>query len=254
MNVLPLKTGIIYGPVHSRRLGLSLGVNLLPTRYKVCPFNCQYCHYGWTDYITGELLEHTADLPSVEDVAFALEKVLREGPPSRYITFSGNGEPSSHPYFAEIVDRVLEIRKRLAPERSVAILSNSTTVHRPEIRRVLERLDLCIMKLDCGREETFRRFNRPWKGIDFSTLIEGLVAMKDVVIQTLLAEGEKGNASEEELSAWRVHLSRIHPLHVQIYSIDRPAAEGTLRLVPPQRLKQIAEQTYRETGVEVRVY
>ena len=152
-RVLELQKGIIYGPVSSRRLGRSLGINLSPTARKVCSFNCVYCHYGWTKVLTSDLSAYIDDLPAPKAVEKALEETLRTlDPPPQYITFSGNGEPTLHPDFEEIVDRVRVVRDRTGTQADIAILSNSTGLANQSVLRGLASLDVRIMKLDAGTD------------------------------------------------------------------------------------------------------
>ena len=216
--LLELQSTIIYGPIQSRRIGSSLGVNLLPPNVKTCSFDCLYCQYGWTDFA----LMENANFPSTEDVKKALEEALDTLPePPRWITFSGNGEPTLHPDFGSIVDIVIGVRDERAKGTGTAILSNSTTVHRPEIREALSKLDLRIMKLDAGTPEMFASYSRPAPGYTFDQVIEGLAALDEVTIQSLFTKGKSGNFTEENVAAWIGHMKRIEPLLVQVYSLDR---------------------------------
>lgn len=142
MQTLSLQRGVIYGPVDSRRLGRSLGINLLPTGYKLCAFDCIYCQYGRTKVLTAKAEEHP--FPTVEVVLRKVEEALRQVPDLNYLTFSGNGEPTLHPYFVELVKDVIHLRDKLRPEVKSAILSNSALVGREEVREALVRLDLRI--------------------------------------------------------------------------------------------------------------
>ena len=256
MSVLELQKGIIYGPVNSRRLGKSLGINLLPISYKVCPFNCIYCHYGWTDRYWRA--DSTQDFPSVAEVEEALTSAIKTNAknnvPFNYITFSGNGEPTTHPQFAEIVEMVRRLRDSLCPSVKIALLSNSALVNRTEVRQAISRVDLPIMKLDAGNEELWRRINQPAPGIDFSGIVEGLSRMKGAVIQTLFLTGEVDNSTPMAIGEWQEQLKEIKPREVQIYTTDRPTAERGIVKVPRKRLEKIAGKTQEALGIPVRVY
>lgn len=219
--LLDLKKGIIYGPVHSRRLGRSLGINILPGEAKLCTFDCLYCQYGWTG-IHDAKPPRDVDLPSVSDVLDAVRNALAliDVPPA-YITFSGNGEPTLHSDFPRMVEGVIDLRNRFSPQSETAILSNSTTVSDPDIRSALARLDLRIMKLDSGSEEMLGAYNRPCGGIHLGEIVEGLAALKDVTIQALFTGGPAGNGGVEAVDAWIDQLEKIRPLMVQIYTLDR---------------------------------
>jgi wyosine [tRNA(Phe)-imidazoG37] synthetase (radical SAM superfamily) len=219
--LLELQGGIIYGPVQSRRLGRSLGINVLPARVKLCAFDCLYCQYGWTGAHAlapdeGTPLATAADI--LEAVRSAL--VMIDSPPS-YITFSGNGEPTLHPEFPSLVDGVTALRDRYSPGSRTAVLSNSATAADPLVRGTLARLDLRIMKLDAGTDEMFRRFNRPCADVTFAAVVEGLKAIEDITIQALFAGGEMGNADADHIGAWVDVIAEIRPTMVQVYTLAR---------------------------------
>lgn len=254
MSPLKLKSGIIYGPVESRRLGKSLGINLSPTSRKVCSFNCVYCHYGWTDFLTVDCSKLQNDLPEPDEVRDALEEVLKQGIDLDYITFSGNGEPTLHPRFGEIVDLVVEIRNRHSPGKKIAILSNSSMLHKREVLDALRKIDLSIMKLDCGDPQTFLEFNRPYKSIDYNGIIRNLKGVKGIIIQTMLVNGKLGNARDKQIMDWMNRVAEIKPDSIQLYSLENPPAEESLSGVSKERLELIAKRTQEETGVKVEIY
>ncbi len=219
--LLDLKRAATYGPVASRRLGRSLGINLLGSAAKVCTFDCLYCQYGWTppDALAGDA---HGRLPGVDEVLAQVEGALaRLAEPPAYLTFSGNGEPTLHPRFGAIVDGVRAVRDRLAPSARTAILSNSTRVGDPAVRAALARLDVRIMKLDAGDEATFRRFNRPRGGVTFAQVLEGLRALGGVTVQALFADGPDGNAGSDEVRAWLDAVVSVRPVAAQIYTLAR---------------------------------
>jgi wyosine [tRNA(Phe)-imidazoG37] synthetase (radical SAM superfamily) len=219
--LLELQPSIVYGPVHSRRLGRSLGVNILPLNAKLCTFNCLYCQYGWTG-IHGTGVADGVALPSTAEILEAVKKALQMiDPPPAYITFSGNGEPTLHPDFPAIVDGIIELRDEFSPDSKTAILSNSTTVGDERVRRALSKLDVRIMKLDCGTEEMMLRYNQQCSGIRFEEIVEGLASLEDITIQALFSGGPKGNASDEAIAVWVSAVERISPAKVQIYTLDR---------------------------------
>jgi wyosine [tRNA(Phe)-imidazoG37] synthetase (radical SAM superfamily) len=221
MMLLGLKEGVVYGPVHSRRLGRSLGVNILPSTIKVCTFDCLYCQYGWTGAHgarPGEGVAFPAAGAVIEAVKNAL--VLIDTPPA-YITLSGNGEPTLHPDFPRIVDGIIETRDRFSPASRTAILSNSTEADTEAVRGALSRLDARIMKLDSGTEQVMRRFNQPCEGVRFDRIVEGLARLGDVTIQALFTGGEAGNADVGTVGSWVECVERIAPGLVQIYTLDR---------------------------------
>jgi wyosine [tRNA(Phe)-imidazoG37] synthetase (radical SAM superfamily) len=255
MRTLELKKGILYGPIKSRRLGSSLGINLLPGNYKLCSFNCLYCHYGWTKVHSRDVSSCLADLPSTEQVRDALEGWLNRNPNGvNYITFSGNGEPCLHPEFDRMVEVALEARDKYAPKAKVAILSNSTCLDDERVMSGLRRLDVRIMKLDAGSEETFRMLNRPCKGIAFEDIVEKLQKLEDIIIQSVFVQGHLDNTEEGEVNEWIRRLNLIRPREVQIYSIDRPSADEGLALVSKDRLRQIAKKAEELCGIPVKAF
>jgi wyosine [tRNA(Phe)-imidazoG37] synthetase (radical SAM superfamily) len=219
---LPLKRGITYGPVQSRRLGRSLGVNILPKGRKICTFNCVYCQYGWTPYTSLEQMKD-AVWPSPELVFGEVGRTLAElSPPPAYITFSGNGEPTMHPRFGEIVEGVIDLRNRLSPGSKTAILSNSTLLGNEKIRRAIEKLDVKILKLDAGIAEVYQAYNRPLCATTVDELVAALKSMKGPTIQALFTTGISGNSESRHVDAWVRRIVEISPLCVQLYTLDRP--------------------------------
>jgi wyosine [tRNA(Phe)-imidazoG37] synthetase (radical SAM superfamily) len=254
-RVLGLQKGIIYGPVDSRRLGRSLGINLSPTAYKVCSFNCVYCHYGWTKVLTSDLSAYRQDLPSPEAVEKALEKSLAAlSPPPQYITFSGNGEPTLHPDFEEIVDRVISVKARTGTEASVAILSNSTGLGDEGVLRGLASLDVRIMKLDAGTDEVLERINRPAVGISVDAIVSGLNKLEDVTLQSVFVEGGVANTGDDDVDAWLRRVEEIAPRAMQIYSLENAPAMSSLDGVPADKLAGIARKVRERIGIEAETY
>ena len=227
----------IFGPIHSRRLGVSLGVNLMPADGKVCTFDCLYCEAGYNAQGAGH-----AGLPSREDVRRQLHDVL-QGMVSRgehldVITFSGNGEPTLHPDFAGIIDDTIALRDEFFPEVKISVLSNSTQLHRPDVCNALRRIDNNILKLDSAVESTMRTLDRP-------TMPSFTV---DSVVDQLA--GFAGNA---EIHALIEAYRRIRPRELMIYTSDRPTPEGTMRRVSSERLREIGERITAATGIPVQV-
>lgn len=251
--LLTLKKDIIYGPVRSRRLGRSLGINILPGDKKACPFNCVYCQYGWTEYHTIRI-DGSLRLPSVEEVKKALETALinLEELPA-FISFSGNGEPTLHPDFDAMVQGVISIRNRLAPTAQTAILSNSALVWEKSIQESLAKLDSRIMKLDCGSPLLFERYNQPCSGVDLDRITQGLEELEDVTIQALFTSGETGNLETQNIEEWIERLKRIRPRAVQLYTLDRDYPDKHLRPATIEKLFQIKGQV-KEAGFPAEVY
>jgi wyosine [tRNA(Phe)-imidazoG37] synthetase (radical SAM superfamily) len=248
---------IIFGPVRSRRLGVSLGVNLLPVDAKICSFDCIYCECGFNTTM------QESPLPTREQVYATLEAKLREMVATNelpdVITFAGNGEPTLHAQFKDIIDDTIALRDRYCPEAKVSVLSNSTRMHKPAIFRALQRVDNNILKFDSAIDKTVQRLDRP-SGKQFSVewqLEQFRKFNGNLIIQTLflrgkLADGIIDNTTEEEVSAWLEALQIIRPKQVMIYSIDRETPTKGLEKISLETLKQIAERA-KAIGLEVMV-
>lgn len=250
---------LIFGPVRSRRLGLSLGINLLPTHKKFCNFNCIYCECGWTQ--PGETLG--SELPSREVVKSYLEQKLKALVAEDYlpdvITYAGNGEPTLHPAFAAIVDDTVQLRDQYIPKAKVSLLTNAGRLGNPDINRALHKIDNNILKLDAGSEEMFHLINNPGKHFNFQKLIENLKAFDgDKIIQTMFLRGSYNgrvvdNTTPEEVSLWIDHLREINPSLVMIYPIARETPLQDLEMIGYEELTLIAEQV-EAAGLKVKVY
>jgi wyosine [tRNA(Phe)-imidazoG37] synthetase (radical SAM superfamily) len=251
--LLPLKNEIIYGPVKSRRLGRSLGLNILPAGRKTCSFNCVYCQYGWS--APRKIASDNAlRWPTAPEVGKALARSLEKMPINpAYITFSGNGEALLHPRFPEIVKEIIQLRNKLAPDAKTAILSNSSLVTDRSIQNVLQKLDVRIMKLDCGLEKNFRLYNQPAEGITLDDIVRDLGQIPDVTIQSLFSKGISGNLSTANIQAWIERLKKIRPLLVQIYTLDRDAPVEDLRTASRADLFKIKSQAKKE-GINVEIF
>jgi len=238
---------IIFGPVKSRRLGVSLGINLLPTKRKICNFNCIYCECGWTTDI-----EKVKDkLPGRKEVYKALEKKLSEMQTANespdVITYAGNGEPTLHPEFSGIIDDSITLRNKYFPKAKIAVLSNATNITKPGIRGALLKADQNILKLDSAVDSTVQIHNQPKGALNVEELINNLAGFNgNVIIQTLFLRGEYEGASIDnttpgEIAAWLRALERIKPSEVMIYTISRDTPVGNkLKKVPLKELKEIA--------------
>lgn len=255
MTTLSLQPGILYGPVASRRLGRSLGINLSPRRRKLCSFDCVYCHYGRTERLTRTCPSTVADIPAADEVIAAVGDALAGPRPFDVLTFSGNGEPTLHPEFPRIVDGVLEHRNHHRPGTRVALLTNSSGLGPGEIRDAVLRLDLAICKLDAGTEDGFQTINRPAPEITLEAIVNGLADMNGaIVLQTLVVRGDPSNVVEHEVENYLEKVRRVRPREVQVYSIDRPVAHRTLIKMEPEEVTRFAEEAERSTGVTFRAY
>lgn len=250
---------IVFGPVRSRRLGISLGINLLPVDRKICNFNCVYCECGLT-HCKGI---DRSKLPSRKEVFEALESYLitmkKNGTTPDVITYAGNGEPTLHPEFSAIIEDSIILRNKYFPETEIAVLSNSTSITRPGIREALLKVDSNILKLDSAFDKTIRIHNRPKVKVEAKKLIKELSAFNGrLIIQTLFLRGSfKGkvidNTTPEEIEAWLAALKQIKPSEVMIYTISRDTPEGgTLEKIPLRELKHIASLV-NELGIKTQV-
>jgi wyosine [tRNA(Phe)-imidazoG37] synthetase (radical SAM superfamily) len=252
MSGIPLQTGIIYGPILSRRLGRSLGINLLPTGCKVCSFNCIYCQYGPAKPV---LPDHIDELfPAVDEVLRHVERALKKPRTINYLTFSGNGEPTLHPEFINIVRGVRFLRDKFRPEAQLAILSNSTGVTQPDVLAALNLMDVPMMKLDAGDEQTFTAINRPAQPEGFRNLVDGLKKIPNLRIQSMLVDGEISNVKGPSFTAWVDLLVDLQPHQIHIYSIERPPADEGLITVAPKKLEEIALELINNYGLKVKAF
>jgi wyosine [tRNA(Phe)-imidazoG37] synthetase (radical SAM superfamily) len=248
--LLELQRHIIYGPVNSRRLGRSLGINILPLKKKVCTFNCVYCQYGWTK--SDDLQDPQWFTP--QQVLQAIEEGLAQcSPLPDYLTFSGNGEATMHSDFPEVVDGLIEIRNRISPNTKLAILSNSTLINDAKIRKAIDKIEYKIMKLDAGTTEIYNRINRPCVPISLEEIVAGLKSMKDIIIQTMWVAGSEGNYTPEHIPLWLEKVKSISPNCVQIYSLDRGYPSRNIEKVNRESLLEIKDMVIKE-GIKAEVY
>ena len=240
-----LYDNIIFGPIRSRRLGLSLGVNLLPIESKLCSFDCIYCECGWNDEHPGKRRFNAR-----EDVRTMLEETLQtmvaDGTPPDVITFAGNGEPTMHPDFENIIEDTIALRDKHCPAAKVSVLSNATQIHREDVRRALLRVDNNILKLDSAFDETVQLVNKPQGAYTVARTVELLKAFEgNLILQTMFLRGEYlgkrvDNTTEEEVSAWLKLVEEIKPKQVMVYSLDRDTPCQTLEKVEKEELREIA--------------
>ena len=243
----------IFGPVHSRRLGISLGINLLPADGKVCSFDCIYCECGFNE-------EHrpTLPMPTREEVAEALELKLRQmkadGQLPDVLTFAGNGEPTCHPHFAEIIDDTIRLRNQYCPEAKVIVLSNSTMLHRQQVFDALMRVDNNILKLDTVDPAYIRRLDHPAGNYDIRSIIERMKQFHGhVIIQTIFLRGhchgeDVDNTGDDYVLPWLEAVREIGPSQVMVYTIDRETPTPTLQKATREELDAIADRV-RAMGI-----
>ena len=257
--VLPIKETIMYGPVNSRRLGNSMGINILPYRKKYCDFDCLYCHYGKTKYHRLNPLAEDV-FPDVKTVLTEVEKALRSNIEFAYLTFSGNGEPTLHPQFDVLAYECSCLAKKIRPYVKLTLLSNSSTCAENKFLEAFEYIDLPIMKLDAGNDKLFKRINRPVEGIKFMDVVDGLSHLKNVTIQCLLLAGNPDNSTADAVEDWYACLEKIKPIDIQIYTLDRPFAKKTdngpvkIGKVGDDRMKEIVETGRSRYGFSIKRY
>ncbi len=244
---------IIYGPIHSRRLGISLGVNLMPTTAKLCTFNCIYCECGWNQPVAHLIL------PKVEEVAQQMEQKLKEmqkkGIVPDVITFSGNGEPTLHPDFEQIMNDTIRLRNQYCPQAKVSVLSNSTQLFRDDVVRALWKVDNRILKLDSAIDSTMQAIDLPVnENLTVADIKERLKVFNgDFILQTCFLRGPQvDNTTDEELEAWYEAVEELQPKQVMIYVIDRATPAEGLEKIAPKKMHAIAEEL-RTRGFNVSV-
>lgn len=248
----------IFGPIHSRRLGTSLGINLTPNDGKICSFDCIYCEAGYNAQGTG-----TTGISPREEVRTLLEQKLAamkaNGDRLDVITFSGNGEPTLHPDFNGVVDDVIALRDRYYPQVKISVLSNSTMIDRPAVVEALKKVDNNILKLDSAIDRTMRLIDRPVnRNFNVADLVERLKQFSgQCIVQTMMLRGEHDgeridNTTDEEVEALLAAYLEIRPMEVMLYSIDRATPEENLQKVPKEELETIAEH-FRAKGIKVQV-
>jgi wyosine [tRNA(Phe)-imidazoG37] synthetase (radical SAM superfamily) len=243
---------IVYGPIRSRRLGVSLGINLMPTTAKLCTFDCVYCECGWNQPVL-----HPS-LPTREEVRIALASQLSTAvEPIDVITFSGNGEPTLHPDFLGIIQDTCALRDQYCPKAKVSVLSNSTQLGRTDVIEALRLCDNRILKLDSAIDATMRLIDKPVNAqLTVKQIAQWLSIFDgDFTLQTCFLRGEYqgqiiDNTTSEELTAWYEMVDYLHPKQVMIYVIDRVTPLKTLEKIPPKIMDEIAIPL-REKGIDV---
>lgn len=251
---------IVFGPIHSRRLGNSLGINLLPPHKKLCNFDCVYCECGWNED-TKEIVDL---VPQKKDIEKELKEKLilfkENGTIIDSITFSGNGEPTLHPEFCEIIDMVVQYRNLYSPEAKISVLSNATNLLKDDVFNALHKIDNPILKLDSANPEMFYAISKANpKSISLEKVKEKLILFgKDAIMQTLLLRGENNgqiidNTTQEEFSAWLEVVKKVKPRMVMLYAIDRVTPESNLEKLSLEELETFAQKV-RALGIETKTY
>ncbi len=246
---------VIFGPVQSRRMGVSLGVNLLPSTEKFCNYDCVYCECGFTYKPS----ENTKSLlpPRLEVCAQLKSKLVSMEQKPNAITFAGNGEPTIHPEFCEIIDDVIDIRNEFSPLTEIVVLTNATQIHKPNIIKSLQKIDRCMFKLDSGVESTIQKINQPVKSPNIEEFIKNITQFPNCILQTLFVSGKHNgqsfdNTTNEEVEALISCYKQINPSEIVIYGIQRDTPINTISKVSKEKLEQIADKI-REVGLNVSV-
>lgn len=242
---IPLQAGVVYGPVRSRRLGRSLGINVLPRGTKTCNFNCCYCQYGWTPPASRR--QGAGAWPSPIALAAAVDAALARDQHVDRLTLAGNGEPTLYPMLGELVGRLNEVRAIRVPHARLAILSNSSTADDPRVAQALRQFDECYMKLDAGDDTTLRGING--SPVPLARIVSALSGLDGIILQSMFVHdpGRRlDNTLPGRLDRWLDAVCRIRPQAVHVYSIDREPAWYQLKGVPTEELRKIARRVEGE--------
>ncbi len=234
----------VFGPIFSRRLGTSLGINLLPEKGKICNFDCIYCECGWNKDGRADTL-----LPTAAKVHNDLERRLRslqqQGTHVDSITFSGDGEPTLNPEFPAIIDDTLVLRDLLAPTAKVSVLSNATRVHLSQVFQALAKVDNPIMKIDAPTNDLIARINKPAPGYDIARVVEALKQFHgNFVLQTCMLRSKEYNfdsSRPEVLDGWMRIVRQLRPRQIMVYTIDRPTPAQGLELFTPDEMTRLVQ-------------
>ena len=232
----------VFGPIFSRRLGSSLGINLLPEKGKICNFDCIYCECGWNRDGRND-----TRLPTAEKVRAALEAKLRQCVGQKVnidsITFSGDGEPTLNPDFPEIIDDTLRLRDRYYPRSKVTVLSNATRAHLPDVFGALRKVDNPTMKIDAPTNELVEKINHPAPGYDIHRVVEALKQFKgNFILQTMFLRSKDFDSSAPEvLNGWMNIVRTLKPREIMVYTIDRPTPEAGLRKFASDEMRRLVQ-------------
>ena len=248
-----LREKLVFGPIFSRRLGSSLGINLLPENGKLCNFDCVYCECGWNrDGREDTRLPQPAELRS--ELERVLADCLEKGVRIDSITFSGDGEPTLNPHFQEMIDITLELRDKYFPDSMVSVLSNATLISRPGVREALMRVDNPILKLDAGIDSLALKMNQPSGHYSVRETVEAMKSFNgNFVLQTMFLKGPGINSlAADNLEAWRNIVRELRPREVMMYTLDRPAPAEGLEKVPVESMEEAATPLIQE-GFKVQI-
>ena len=248
-----IREEVVFGPIHSRRLGSSLGINLLPEKGKICTFDCIYCECGWNKDGRND-----TQLPSVEKVRNALEAKLKQckndGVNIDSITFSGDGEPTINPEFPQIIDDTIRLRDQYYPQSKITVLSNATMVHKPEVFQALRKVDNPTMKIDAPTNALIEKINHPAPGYDIRRVVEALKQFNgDFILQTMfLRSKDFDSSSPEVLDGWMDIVRQLKPREIMVYTIDRPTPEVGLQKFTVDEMRSLVQPLIDE-GFEIQI-
>ena len=237
-----IREEVVFGPIHSRRLGSSLGINLLPEKGKICTFDCIYCECGWNKDGHSD-----TKLPTAEKVRNALETKLKQcqtvHAPIDSITFSGDGEPTINPEFPQIIDDTIALRDKYYPQSKITVLSNATMVHKPEVFNALRKVDNPTMKIDAPTNELIEKINHPAPGYDIHRVIEALKLFNgDFILQTMFLKSKDFDSSSPEvLNGWMDIVCLLKPREIMVYTIDRPTPEEDLQKFTVYEMRSLVQ-------------
>ena len=237
----------VFGPIHSRRLGSSLGINLLPEKGKICTFDCIYCECGWNKDGRND-----TQLPSAKKVRNALEIKLQQcksgGIAIDSITFSGDGEPTINPEFPQIIDDTIRLRDKYYPQSKITVLSNATMVHKPEVFNALRKVDNPTMKIDAPTNELVEKINHPAPGYDIHRVVEALKRFEgNFILQTMFLKSKDFDSSSPEvLCGWMDIVRLLKPREIMVYTIDRPTPEEGLQKFTVDEMQALVQPLINE--------
>ncbi|MDZ4678779.1 MAG: radical SAM protein [Oligoflexia bacterium] len=257
LKTLTEQWGITYGPIKSRRLGTSLGINLLGAGEKICSFDCPYCELGFTK-LKISLMKKAAGFPTIEQLDTSLRKHIlelsKQGVELDSLSIVGNGEPTLYPDFVEAVQCVKKIRDELSHKSKVGILSNGSTLDNGKIIKGMNLLDDRMIKLDAGNDDMLQKVDEPLVRMSISKLIQGTKKLTDVILQSFFVQGAIDNTIQSEVDDWIEVVGIIKPKLVHIYSLDRVPPLSGLKQTPPQKLKEIAQTLQKRTQIKALVF
>lgn len=248
-----LREEVVFGPIKSRRLGWSLGINLLPTKGKICNFDCIYCECGWN----ADGRDDTK-LPSAAEVRSALEAkladILLEGTRVDSITFSGDGEPTLNPDFARIIDDTIALRDIYCPQAKVSVLTNATKLLSDSVFGALRKVDAPILKLDAPTDERARKINGALPSFKVDDVVKGMKRFEgDFILQTMFLKSDDFDSLEPQMLAkWMDIVREIRPRLIMAYTIARPTPQSGLSAYSAAQIRE-ALKPLEDEGFKIQI-